>query len=151
MIKLLLFIGVAAVTFSPVAVWAETLPKGATKLTEQEVRSMYEGQSSDWKSTRAFFSADGSVVLVRKDKSLYGEGRWAVNGNKMCMTINWTRTETGKRGSTDDCYTWHRSGKRYLTRWSGDQNKADGYSDDEPSRLSAGDKVSQQISELKSN
>ncbi|MBB4650281.1 hypothetical protein GGQ99_002036 [Aminobacter niigataensis] len=126
-----------------------TLPEGATELSSQEVRSMYEGKSSDWKSVRIFFASDGSAKMVRKDKKAYGEGNWKVSGNKMCLTIETVQVASGKKQKVDDCYTWHKSGEKYFMRWSGDEAKADAYRDNEPSRLSKGDRVSKEFAALK--
>lgn len=67
----------------------------------------------------------------------------------MCLTINWVQVENGKNGTNNDCYSWYKAGNRYLMRWSGDEGKNDAYRDDEPSRLSKGDKVSKDLVALK--
>lgn len=141
--SLIIFLGV----FSPTS--SATLPGEATKLTAGEVRSIYEGKSANWKSVRVFFAPDGSARLVRKDKKAYGEGRWAVNENEMCLTITPVDVVKGKRETMKDCYAWHKAGKKYFMLWSGDKDRKDAYRDDEPGRLVQGDKVSQDFLSLK--
>lgn len=137
----------AAIAASPSL--SATLPKGASELTSDEVRSMYEGKSAEWKSVRVYFAPDGSAKLIRKDKKGYGEGKWDVSGNQMCMTITPVDLTKGKRKPIKDCYSWHKEGGKYFMRWSGDDGKNDAYRDDEPSRLTAGDKVSKDFTALK--
>lgn len=126
-----------------------TLPKDATELAAPEVQAMYAGKSANWKSVRIYFSPDGSAKLVRKDKKRFGEGNWTVSGNQMCLTINVVEVATGKKDTVKDCYSWHKAGTKYFMRWSGDEGKKDAYRDDEPSRLSDGDKVSKDFAALK--
>ncbi|MBO0145096.1 DUF995 domain-containing protein [Agrobacterium sp. Ap1] len=126
-----------------------TLPAGATRLTKEEIRVMYEGKSADWKSVRVFFAPDGSAKLVRKDKKAYGEGHWAVKENEMCLTITPVDVAKGKREPMKDCYAWHKVGTKYYMLWSGDKDKKDAYRDDEPSRLVSGDQVSQDFLSIK--
>lgn len=126
-----------------------TLPKDASELSGEEVRAMYAGKSAEWKSVRVYFAPDGSAKLVRKDKKGYGEGKWSVSGNQMCMTITPVDLAKGKRDPIKDCYSWHKAGTKYFMRWSGDEGKADAFRDDEPSRLTAGDKVSKDFTALK--
>lgn len=121
---------------------AATLPKGATELSSAEVKAMYEGKSSDWKSVKVFFAPDGSAKMVRKDKKAYGDGKWTVSGNKMCLSINAVQVADKSNRTVDDCYSWFRSGDKHFMRWSGDESKADAYRDDEPTRLAKGDMVS---------
>lgn len=126
-----------------------TLPKGASELSGDEVRSMYAGKSAEWKSVRVYFAPDGSAKLVRKDKKGYGEGKWDVSGNQMCMTITPVDLAKGKRKPIKDCYSWHKEGTKFFMRWSGDDGKSDAYRDDEPSRLTAGDRISIDFNALK--
>ncbi|WP_105433156.1 DUF995 domain-containing protein [Neorhizobium sp. T6_25] len=128
---------------------SETLPGGATKLTAEEVRAMYQGKSANWKSVRVFFAPDGSARLVRKDKKAYGEGHWAVNENEMCLTITPVDVVKGKRETMKDCYAWHKAGGNYFMLWSGDKDRKDAYRDDESDRLAQGDQVSQEFLSLK--
>lgn len=107
--------------------FAASLPKGATELSSAEVKAMYSGKSADWKSVRVHFAPDGTAKLVRKDKKAYGEGKWSVSGNEMCMTITPIDVAKGKRRAMKDCYSWHQSGDRYFMRWSGDEGKNDAY------------------------
>src|SRR5690606_14318466 len=50
-------------------------------------------KSSNWSKSRAYFAPEGSYFLLRKDKSLYGEGRWTVRGNKICARFTWARVK----------------------------------------------------------
>ncbi len=133
---------VAIMIATATAAFAVTLPSDATELSPAEVKAMYEGKTSDWKSVRVFFAPDGSAKMVRKDKKAYGEGRWTVAGNKMCLSINAIQVSDKKNRTVDDCYSWFKSGSKHFMRWSGDEAKADAYRDDEPARLAKGDLVS---------
>ena len=126
-----------------------TLPEGSSELSGEEVKAMYAGKSAEWKSVRIYFAPDGSAKLVRKDKKGYGEGKWDVSGNEMCMTITPVDLAKGQREPIKDCYSWHKAGTKYFMRWSGDEDKDDAFRDDEPSRLTAGDSVSKDFTALK--
>lgn len=145
--SLALFIGFIVV--SAASAFADKLPKDAVKLDPSELRSLYAGKSSNWSKSRAYFAPDGTYYLARKDKSLYAEGRWTVNGNKICANLSWVDVKTKKSGRHTDCWTWYKAGKTYWTLWSGDKDKKNGYYDGELKKLSNGDKVSKSVATLK--
>lgn len=62
---------------------SETLPKSAKRLAASDARALYAGKSAIWKRTQAYFSPDGKLLMIGKDKSWYGEGKWSVSGNKV--------------------------------------------------------------------
>lgn len=63
--------------------------------------------------------------------------------------MKWTSVKDGKTGNNKDCWTWYRDGKRYLTFWSGEKNKKEGYYDWEIKSFKRGDKVSAAVRKLK--
>lgn len=138
------------VALMPVVSWAEELPKNAVPLNASELRELYAGKSANWTKTRAYFAPDGILLMHGKDKSWFGEGKWTVTGNEMCGKAKRT---TVKDGATKigggECWTWYRVGKTYMTFWSGEKDKKNGYYDTELKKMSAGDKVSKTVAELK--
>ena len=137
------------------AAYADKLPETATKLSPAEVKMLYAGKSSNWDSSKAYFAPDGTYLMVAKDKSWYGEGRWTVSGNKACASITWHTVKDGKSGKgKPDCWTWNKDGKKYWVLWSGDKGKkgypADYWWDGELKKMKKGDSVTAAYNKLKS-
>lgn len=103
--------------------FSESLPKSAKRLSASDAKALYAGKSANWKKSKAYFSPDGKLFMIGKDKSWYGEGKWSVSGNKVCGKLKWTSVKGGKTGSNKDCWTWYRDGKRYLTSWSSEKKQ----------------------------
>lgn len=135
----------------PQAANADPLPKGAVKLTSAEAKAIYSGKTASWTDTLAYFAPNGRYLMIGKDKSWFGEGKWTVRGNKVCASIKWTNVKSGKTGAGDrDCWTWYKAGDRYLDLWSGDKNGVkNGWFDGERKKLSDGDHVSATLNSLK--
>lgn len=142
-------VGLLPIAAAVTSAQAESLPADAKPMPASDIRSIYEGKTANWKSVRVYFAPDGTAKLVRKDKKAYGEGRWSVSENEMCLTINPIDVAKGQRKAAKDCYIWHEAGGKSYMRWSGDSDKTDAYRDDEPSRLSSGDKVTKDFEMLK--
>ncbi|MEP9374974.1 DUF995 domain-containing protein [Mesorhizobium sp. KR1-2] len=134
--------------FAPSVALSDPLPKGAVPLTADEVHAMYSGKSSNWSESRAYFAPDGTYLIFGKDKKWYGEGKWAVDGNKICANLTW-KAAGGKTGKADDCWTWYHNGSKYMTLWSGDKDKKNAYAAGESKKLTAGDKVSAPFNDIK--
>ena len=139
----------AALVLSSLPAQADSLPKTAEKLTAAQAKALYAGKSSNWEKSRAYFAPDGTVSLFKKDKTVWAEGQWTVNGNKVCMSVNWHDLKDKSQGKHSDCWLWYRDGKRYLTLWSGEKDKTNGYWDGELKMLAKGDKVTKTVAALK--
>lgn len=140
----------ASICFMPGAS-ADPLPKGAVKLTAAEAKAIYSGKTANWTNALAYFAPDGRFLMVGKDKTWFGEGKWTVRKNKVCSSMTWTNVEKGKTGKGKaDCWTWYKAGDRYLDLWNGDKNGVkDGWFDGERKKLSSGDQVSETLNMLK--
>lgn len=81
--------------------------------------------------------------------SWFGEGKWTVNGNETCGKLKRTSVKDGKSSTGGDCWAWFQVGKKYMTFWSGEKDEKYSYYDSELRKMSAGDKVSKTVAELK--
>ncbi|WP_406871796.1 DUF995 domain-containing protein [Aminobacter sp. P9b] len=149
MSKSIIGLSALVVVLIPVIGWAEELPKDAVPLTASEVRELYSGKSANWSRSRAYFAPDSTFLMHGKDKSWFGEGKWTVKGNEVCGKLKRTSVKDGKSNTGGDCWAWYRVGKKYMTFWSGEKDKKYGYYDSELKKMSAGDKVSKTVAELK--
>lgn len=133
---------------------AEELPADAVKMSAADLKKVYAGKSSNWTRSRTYFAPDGTIKWIRKDKSAYGDGKWTVKGNRVCMLLNWNDVDSKESGRSKDCWDWYRSGRKYMTLWSvrfnGEKAKKDDYYDGEFRKLQRGDRVTRTHNRLAS-
>lgn len=82
--KSILIMSAAMAALVPTMSLADALPKNAVPLTTAEARALYSGKSTNWSKSRAYFAPDNTALMYGKDKTWYGEGKWTVDGNKVC-------------------------------------------------------------------
>ncbi|MCR9282588.1 MAG: DUF995 domain-containing protein [Rhodobacteraceae bacterium] len=144
----ILFSAALALLVSTQFASADKLPKSAEPLTATELSALYKGNSTNWKNSNAFFADDGRYLIIGKNQKWYGDGKWTVKGNKLCASMSWNTIDKKEGGKANDCWTWYKSGKKYLTHWEGNTGRSDGYNDSEIKKLSKGDKVTKKYKQL---
>lgn len=133
----------------PLSAQAKKLPETAVKLTAAETKALYSGKASNWRTSKAFFAPDGTFLLVKKDRSLIGEGKWTVKGNKVCTKAKWYSLKDGSSDNFWDCWTWYKDGRKYWTQWKGSSGSSEGFYDNEKRKLIGINTVSAQFKRLK--
>lgn len=126
---------------APYSALADKLPKGAEPLSSAELTKIYSGKTTNWKRSNAYFAPEGTYFHVKKDRALIGTGKWVVSNNKICVNMKWRVLGTAKTGKEKDCWTWYRSGKKYLTSWKGNSGTSEGYYDSEIKKISKNDNI----------
>lgn len=128
--------------------FAEPLPKDAKPLSAAQVTKLYSGNSTNWKTSGAYFAADGTIK-GRYSSGIYW-GRWVVKKNEICME-DVQGYDTKSKEAWDgigDCWKWWADGKgKTITLWSRRFNgeKPDLANDHyrgEADKIQKGDKVS---------
>lgn len=137
---------------------ADPLPAGAQPLSAKAIQKLYAGNTTDWKTSMAYFAPDGTV------KALWGEGskrgvfwgKWQVKGNEICMGpltgIGPGDAEPWTSGG--DCWKWWLDAdKKPIILWSKHYDGTapdleDGYYRDEIGKIKKGDKVTKTFDKL---
>ena len=127
---------------------AGPMPAGAVPLTQDEVKAVYADHTAMWKTSSAYFAADGTTKGWAGGNWVFW-GKQTINGNELCMINQGIDSKTKKSdGKTStDCWKWVKAkdGKLwtlYAKAW--DDQKLDlvnGWGTDEVKHLKAGDLV----------
>ena len=116
--------------FAVTTVFAQSMPKGATKLTPAEIQKVYSGKRGEWGDIRGYFYPTGQFVSYDARKSEWWfEGRWTVKGNVMCLSGNGHGVKDGSVHPLKqrDCNTWIREKNGALKQsWSQSPGWSDG-------------------------
>ena len=138
-------IGAVILGATTVAAVADKLPKGATPLSADEVRSIYSGKTGVYSVSDIYYDPNGVTkgVFGKPKAKVAFKGTWAVKGNEMCM-YNKSKGETK---TSTDCNAYWRAGNKVYSLWSvhydgSKPNKVNDYSPNEIKNYKTGDLVS---------
>ncbi|MBO1907601.1 DUF995 domain-containing protein [Microvirga sp. 3-52] len=150
------FIGVAQLTTA----FAKDLPAKAVRLSDAEVRALYEGNTWNQKDECCgfYFASDGTFIAIGripgKGDLVHGAGKWAVDEDKMCMVGTWTN-KAGS-GTHEECFIHAKAdGTIYKNRSNGKKSdwwffrQAKPNPADEANRVKPGDSVTPRVNAFK--
>ena len=130
------------------------LPKGAVPLSSDEIKTLFAGNTIDFKDTLYFFLTDGSLVGFHTDKSgnSFADGKWSVNDNEFCLDTSWYgKDKSAKPFLFALCYKFYKVNKVIWTENNkgGEEKDLGAIYTGQDKKIKKGDLISAKVTALK--
>jgi len=74
-----------------------TLPKGAVRMTSQQVAEVFAGRTVIFTGASYYFDRKGNVVGISPKKDGFAVGKWGVKDNEFCFVVDWRGADKSQK------------------------------------------------------